>query len=595
MSERPDGLHSLSLGAEVQQELVKLHARMMIGMPWVHAPLIVLLAIACVPSVPSALFAGWGAAMMGIELIRSACGAFLLRRTLTLSARKAHAIQSGLAAVSGLILGAAAPLFLPRLAIVDQAWLICVLVAVPALGVAVSMASRYIAGLYACGVLAPATLGWVTQHPELAMSASFGSLSYIGVLVFSAGENQRSLTSSVAIRRQRDDMVQDLKRSNAVVQEAVARAEQESAARAHVLAAASHDLRQPLHALSVYSAVLAANPSQVTLREVSTHIDQLVRSLGELLHGLLDLSRMTSGHYVPHTQCFDLSAVLESVACEFDSVAAAKGISLRRTLSPVTLSGDLMAVSRITRNLLDNAIKYTAAGVVHLSLRRTERTATISVADTGKGIAPADQSRIFDEFYQVENSARDRRQGVGLGLAIVKRLAQLIHATLTLESVPGVGSRFELAIPGVVEPPGADTLPPLTLRPSVEGSRRVLVVDDDEEIRRSTASLLTLWNCSVETAAGSAETWALCELTGPPDLLIVDLRLGGPESGSQLAGRLLQRYGAFAVLVITGETSSAALEATRAAGWPILQKPVDVALLRKAIDQTPPRASTAPA
>ena len=212
-------------------------------------------------------------------------------------------------------------------------------------------------------------------------------------------------------------------------------------ARARVLAAASHDLRQPLHALSVYSAVLASKPAPDLLNEVSANIDQIVRSLGNLLNGLLDLSRLSAGYYVPEHQEVDLERLIAGVCNEFQHPAGQKSLAVIQELDPVRVLGDPVAIGRITRNLIDNAIKYTEQGNVrvalHTELAGDASLAVLTVTDTGKGIPASEHSRIFEEFYQLDNPGRDRSRGVGLGLAIVQRLCELIGAQISVVSVVG--------------------------------------------------------------------------------------------------------------------------------------------------------------
>jgi CheY-like chemotaxis protein/two-component sensor histidine kinase len=299
----------------------------------------------------------------------------------------------------------------------------------------------------------------------------------------------------------------------------------------------------------------------------------------------LDLSRLAASHYVAERQLFALDRLLEDVCAEYQSAALGKGLVLRHALTPATLRSDAMAVARIARNLLDNAIKYTESGEILLALRTDGEEAVISVVDTGRGIPPDDVPRVFEEFYQVGNQSRYRSQGVGLGLAIVKRLGELLGGSISLTSRPGEGTRFELRVPGLE---AASVLPELlperveSLPMPVEGGR-VFIVDDEADILTSMTVLLRLWALEVHTAADAAEADALFARLGVPDLLITDLRLRGPEHGAELAARLARMHGDFRTVIITGETSSQALVEAQAAGHAVLQKPVDAQLLRIAV------------
>lgn len=574
---------------ELRREFVELHARVTLRIPLAQALLVGGSAFVLLPQVPLAEFALWAFAVLCMEGARAAHAWHVLRRLSRLDLRKALRQQVALAFLAGAEAGVMLPLFNPDLSALNQTFLTFILVALPAIGVAVSISSRLVAGTYAAAILVPTSTAWVVLHPEHLLASAVMTIAYMLALLFAANENEKLLTRSVAIRRERDEMVRHLERSNEEVQAAVTRAEAAALARTRVLAAASHDLRQPLHALSVYSAILAASPTPATLDEVAAHIDQLVRSLGALLHGLLDLSQLSSGHYVPVRQRFALDAVIASVCAEFEAAAANKGLYFTRELRPVTLESDPTAVLRIARNLIDNAIKYTERGGLRVRLRHDGLCAILVVEDSGRGIAPAEHDRIFEEFYQLGNAGRDRSQGVGLGLAIVERLVVLIGARISLRSRLGAGSRFEVRMPGVRETPppvAAAVLPPpaAALEATTGGRPTVYLVDDEPDIVRGMTTLLQAWQLEVRAALDAAGTAALFDVGGCPDLLIADLRLRGNEHGPALVARLRELHGEFPVVFITGETSSEALREARATRWPLLHKPVDAQTLRATIE-----------
>ena len=589
MPATPDRAAEPSFRHELRREFVELHARVTLRIPLAQALLVGGSAFVLLPQVPLAEFALWALAVLCMEGARAAHAWHVLRRLSRLDLRKALRQQAALAFLAGAEAGVMLPLFKPDLSALNQTFLTFILVALPAIGVAVSISSRLIAGTYAAAILVPTSTAWAVLHPEHLLASTVMTVAYMLALLFAANENEKLLTRSVAIRRERDEMVRHLERSNEEVKAAVTRAEAAALARTRVLAAASHDLRQPLHALSVYSAILAASPTPATLDEVATHIDQLVRSLGALLHGLLDLSQLSSGHYVPVRQRFALDALIASVCAEFEAAAAAKGLYFTRELRPVTLESDPTAVLRIARNLIDNAIKYTERGGLRVRLRHDGLCAILVVEDSGRGIAPAEHDRVFEEFYQLGNAGRDRSQGVGLGLAIVERLVTLIGARISLRSRLGAGSRFEVRMPGVREtaPPVAVATPPPPPAAALEattGARpTIYLVDDEPDIVRGMTTLLRAWQLEVRTALDAAGTAALFDAGGCPDLLIADLRLRGNEHGPALVARLRELHGEFPVVFITGETSSEALREARATRWPLLHKPVDAQTLRATI------------
>jgi signal transduction histidine kinase/ActR/RegA family two-component response regulator len=582
---------------EMLIELIGLHARALLRMPWVQACLVLGIGLIIFSYVSAWRFVGWGALTISVEILRARYAADVLRRGYGVDPKRAHAAFVVLAGLAGAAIAVGAVMFLPKLPILHQAVLGAILLAIPAAGVSVSQSSRYVLGAYAICILLPASTTWGLLHPSQFLGvAALTTLLWL-VLILVAADGDKLLLRSVIIRHERDQLVRDLEQRNEDVRGAMALAEQSARARARVLAAASHDLRQPLQALSVYSAVLAAHPAPETLSEVSQNIDQIVRSLGSLLNGLLDLSRLSAGYYVPEQQSLSLERLVADVCAEYQRAAAHKGLALLSNLSSIRLMGDALAISRIVRNLIDNALKYTERGEVrvatHLEYRGEASFAVLSVTDTGKGIPAEEQSRIFEEFYQLDNPGRDRSKGVGLGLAIVQRLCELIGATVVVESVVGDGTCFRVSMPAILAEalPGEGS-PTSAVEVSLE-HKRVYVVDDELDIRKSMRSLLGVWGVSVMTAESPSAADLLFEQHGPPDLMIVDLRLGQEEHGARVADRLQQTYGQFPVLIITGETSSEALRQANERSYTLLQKPIASEVLRRAIVAAVTDASTA--
>ncbi len=580
-------MNSLAPRREMLVELLGLHARAMLRMPGVQACLVLGIGLLIIAHVPAWLFLCWGAATIGTEVLRARYAARLLRRGLEVDPQRAHTDFVALAALSGAVIGVGAVLFLPRLPILLQATLAVILLAIPAAGVAVAQSSRYVLAAYVVFILMPASVTWGVLHPAQSVGVIALCMLLCAVLVLVAADGDKLLLRSVAIRHERDRLVRDLEQRNADVRAAMELAEQSAQSRARVLAAASHDLRQPLHALSVYSAVLAAHPAPATLNEVSQNIDQIVRTLGNLLNGLLDLSRLSAGFYVPERQGVALERIVADICVEYQRAAAQKGLAIRQQLEPVRLLGDPVAIGRIVRNLLDNAIKYTAAGEVRIMLRSERRNeaavAVLCVTDTGKGIPAGEQQRIFEEFYQLDNPGRDRNKGVGLGLAIVQRLCELIGAVVSVESTVGEGTSFCLTLP-IVEPiDGERAGPSQAVAAASFTGKRVYVVDDERDILTSMRTLLTLWGIDVATAESPDAAAKLFAEGGVPDLMIVDLRFGDAEHGADLALRLQREYAQFPILIVTGETSSEALRQANEQNYTLLQKPIAPELLRNAI------------
>jgi|HubBroStandDraft_1064217.scaffolds.fasta_scaffold16848_2 signal transduction histidine kinase/CheY-like chemotaxis protein len=578
---------------EMLIERCGLVARVLQRMPWIESVLALSIGLFVFRLVPLWMLVGWACLTVGVETMRARYAASVLRRGHDIDPQRTHRVFVVHAGLAGFAVGLGAALFLPRLPILDQALLGMIVMVMPAAGVSVSQSSRYMAICYSLGIVVPAVATWISLHPQTALPASIVTILYCVLIFIVATEGDTLLLRSIMIRHERDRLVRNLEQRNRDVRAAMTQAEQSALARARVLAAASHDLRQPLHALSVYSAVLAANPPPEAVRELGLNIDQIVRSLGSLLHGLLDLSRLSSGHYTIDRQPTSLDQLLRSVCTEFERPAAEKGLKLLTELEPVSVIGDPVALGRVARNLVDNAIKYTDRGTITLATRVDAATsppsALMRITDTGKGIPSTELGRIFEEFYQLDNTGRDRSKGVGLGLAIVQRLCELSGASISVESEVGVGTSFvvrlsELADSAPASEVATPPAPAVAIAVSLEG-RKIYVIDDEIDIQKSMTQLLQLWGARALSAGSPEAALKLFETHGKPDLLITDLRLGSGENGAELALRLQRRFGGFATLVTTGEISPEALSFTTDHGLELLHKPITEQDLRRTIYQ----------
>lgn len=357
-------------------------------------------------------------------------------------------------------------------------------------------------------------------------------------------------------------------------------------AKSRFLAAASHDLRQPMHALALFVGHLrhlASDPAQQGLAE---QMERSTTALEQLLDALLDISRLDAGGVVPRPQPFALQGLFERIAVEFAPLAQAKGLSLRLRPTSHWVRSDPVLLERILINLVANALRYTRAGGVLLAARRHGTAIRIVVADSGIGIAAEDLAKVFDEFYQAANAERDRSQGLGLGLAIVDRLAKLLGHAVTVRSRPGRGSVFGLDLPPAT-PVATTTAPSNTAtqpgRAELEG-RRILVIDDEGEVRAAIDALLRDWGCRPLLAADADAASAMIDAGRPPDVVLSDLRLRGEADGIVALRRLAPPGGTTRGVLITGDTAPERVRAAQASGYPVLFKPVRPARLRALLE-----------
>jgi len=378
----------------------------------------------------------------------------------------------------------------------------------------------------------------------------------------------------------------ELARKNAALEAA-------SVAKARFLAAASHDLRQPLYALTLFSSSLAVDERDPVRLDRIAHIQECVEALDHLFSELLDLSRLETGAMQLEIGEFPLDHVFEEVSRNFRLIAEQHDLRLVMRATPLWVRTDRTMLARILNNLVSNALRYTCQGGVLVGARKQrDGTVRIDVWDTGSGIAAEHQARVFDEFYRVDMHGLGEhdsgpRRGLGLGLATVQRLAELLDTEVKLKSRVARGSVFSFQLPSA---PAHQTTHPLVEERLLDVSgMRVLVIDDEPAILSGIRYLLRSWGCDVVVAEDRvqalevADTWPT-----PPDLVISDLRLREGESGLDVLAALDRHYGhdtptAFARLLITGETRSDRLREIMAAKIPVLYKPVSPEQLREAM------------
>jgi PAS domain S-box-containing protein len=369
-------------------------------------------------------------------------------------------------------------------------------------------------------------------------------------------------------------------------------AERANRAKSSFLAAASHDLRQPLQALSLLNAALSrvAEP-QSRAAEIASGQAQALGSMSELLNSLLDISKLEAGAVKPDIEDCSVKRIFERLRRQFAEQAAAKGLELVVHDCDDIVHTDPTLLEQVVQNLVANAIRYTKRGLIQLRCLNETTFVRIDVADTGIGIPQDEIKLIFDEFYQAKHGTEQRREGLGLGLSIVKRVVELLGLQLEVESTPGKGSCFMLRVPRGAAPQIADASSPIAqaaTRPN--GSRTVLVIDDDSAVAQSTALLLEIEGYRPFVAHGLQDATAtLAELDGPPDLIICDYHLHGGPAGGETIRMIREATGrTIPALLVTGDTSHAVLEiAEELENTRLLSKPIDGDELLRLLREVP--------
>jgi signal transduction histidine kinase/CheY-like chemotaxis protein len=357
-------------------------------------------------------------------------------------------------------------------------------------------------------------------------------------------------------------------------------------AKTRFLAAASHDLRQPVAAIGLMVGLMREQVLAPALRKMIDRVDDALASMEALLKGLLDLSRLESGTVRARPERVPLQPLFDAIAVHETEAATRKGLRLRFRPTALAVRSDPVLLEQILRNLVSNAVRYTEAGTVLVAARARGDQVLLQVWDTGIGIGEADQAIVFDEFVQVGNRAREGAKGLGLGLSIVKRSAAVLGHPLHLRSRVGRGSCFALHVPR------ADDAVPVLRAASGPAQplvgRRITVVDDDPAVLESLAERLRAWGAEVRAFDGVPALRA--SLPAAPshdgayaDLLITDQRLPG-GSGLLVVELVRQRCGPLPVLVVTGDTAPGDLALLEASGVPVLHKPFRTEALLAAIE-----------
>ena len=424
---------------------------------------------------------------------------------------------------------------------------------------AVSLASWGVCGLFLW-------LGWVVTGGSVA-------LGYQGLFLFCA-----NLIGSVGAYLQEHGQrgawlnlrLLDLARQ---------RAEADDARKLRLLAAASHDLRQPLNAMGLYAQHLLEQNQDPNVHRISSRLAIAVEQLSRLLQSLFDYTRLTlPGGVQAKPEVFALRTLLVRLSGESRAEADAQGVELQLQCAELWVRSDPLLLERVLRNLLSNALRHAQARQVWLHVRVEQGVVQLEVGDDGQGLSEEEQSQVFEEFRQLDNPGRNAERGLGLGLAIVQQLAQLLGHPLRLDSSPGGGARFILQLP---QAEAGEWQPPAAVAAALSG--RVLLLEDDAAGREALSGLLQRWGCDVWACADPAEAMQ-CLREAQPQVLISDYRLAATEDGLRVIERLREEAGRMLpALLITADVSADLQERCTRAHVTLLGKPLLPARLRQAL------------
>ena len=398
------------------------------------------------------------------------------------------------------------------------------------------------------------------------------SVLYVISLLTQARTSSRAARAAIELRFENLDLIERLRIETEHAQAA-------NLAKSKFLAAASHDLRQPIHAQGLFLEILAREELSARQHDAVANARATWQASAEMLDALLDFSRIEAGVVEPQTRPFHLQPMLKKIEDELAPQADAKGLIYRSRETHAAVLSDPVLVELIVRNLVSNAIRYTKRGGILVACRRRGDDIRLEVWDTGIGIDASQHREIFLEFHQLGNPERDRRKGLGLGLPIAQGLARALDHNLSLASRPGHGSVFRLTMPASrVAVVAGEEIGAVSATMRVLNVR-VLIIDDEAAVRSGMTQLLRQWGCECDATESIEEALALSR-THPPDLIVSDYRLREQRTGAEAIATLRAALGShLPAVLITGDTAPQRLREARAVGVPLLHKPVSPAQL----------------
>jgi signal transduction histidine kinase/ActR/RegA family two-component response regulator len=469
--------------------------------------------------------------------------------------------------VLGAIWGAAAILFFNQIGLQDKTFLCLLLFGVVALSVSSIGLYPLAYNIWAILILVPFIVLALASGNRTEILLTIPLVIVLTVSLTFARNTNRLVTEAFRRRFENLRLIEQLERQKEI-------AETANRTKTQFLAAASHDLRQPLQALGLFVATLKLRTKEPEAQAAVSRIERSMGALEGVLEALLDVSRLDAGVVSPRIERFPVARVLDAVREQFADVAERHRLRFDVRPTEAWCESDPHMLGRIVANLVSNALRYTRQGGVVVGVRRAGASLRIEVWDSGPGVPADKRAEIFREFVQLENPARSRDKGLGLGLAIVRRLSHLLDQPVDLRSVPGRGSVFWVTVPRAAaraEPPA-----PTAVRATALHGRFILVIDDDREVLEALENVLELQGAHPLAAAGEESARELlADLGRVPDLIVSDYRLSEGAVGIEVIGRLRRAFNAeIPAAILTGDIAPAVLKAVADAGLPILSKPV---------------------
>lgn len=437
-------------------------------------------------------------------------------------------------------------------------------------------------------------LPWMTYSPNAGMIVAIGTLASYFICLSFAIRISRAQAESIELRLELTASNEQLHVKMEIAETAQREAVQANLAKTTFLAAASHDLRQPTHALGMLIATLHAVAQRPSVESseiayIAERLKTTLTGLGHLLTALLDISRLDAGVTQADRQAVSLKQKLETLHGIFSGLAATKSLELRIMPCSLVVNTDPVLLHRILCNLVANAVRYTEHGRILVGCRRRKNRVEIQVWDTGIGISQDQIGNIFTEFFQVANVERNREKGLGLGLSIVKRSAEILGTEVLVASVPGKGSRFSFSLPMADD--GYRLSASMPLSQNIK-ALTILIIDDDRDVLEAARIFLSAWGHSTVTAASLEEAVVAAKRSPTIGFILTDYRLADGVTGADAIRAVFACLGqAIPAAIITGDTDPERLREARKSGYPVLHKPLDATQLQELLEHEQPIAT----
>lgn len=494
-----------------------------------------------------------------------------------ISSPEVWANRVGLSALwDGVIWGAAGAVFFLPDSVPHQVLMVTMVVGIPAGSVFVTSYWPRVQYAFAVPAVGVTAVKLMIVGSAALLGLGIGMLAYLVILHQIMRRAHDAAMGAIMLQFENLDLIDQLREQKEA-------AEQANIAKSQFLAAASHDLRQPLHALALFTESLQQKTTNAEQRGLVESISRCAGALDDLFQSLLDVSRLDAGIVESQPMHFKLRPMIERITLEYAPQARSHGVRFYSECDDLVAYSDPSLVERILLNITSNAVRYTPSGSIRIRVAEIKGAIRITITDTGVGIPSDMQEEVFREYIQLQNPERDRNKGLGLGLAIVRRMADLLDCDLELNSVPGRGTEFSFVLPLGDDRSLNDTA---FLRPPDLGNQLagkiIVVVDDESEVREGMRTVLQGWGCEAivaEDAAGALQL--LREKTLRPDLVIADYRLRDNVVGDQVIAEIQAQYDLrLPGIIITGDTAPERLQEAQASGYTLIHKPAHPAKLR---------------